>query len=192
MTLYQQRPKVIETLCLADFISMRRNKKAPNHCGDLMEELPETEYEEDNSDDIVDDYADVDLEQTYMFKNGTEIVKRKKQSILRWVHFDVETDSEKYYRELLMLFTQWRNEGMDLIKTFGSYQERYMSCKEKVERKRRQYEKGDVLINEMENVLSDPEGICMGSVSPENEHQEQVDIDEGVTVSKLYGCFDPG
>lgn len=105
VTLYQQRPKVIETLCLADFISMRRNKKAPNHCGDLMEELPETEYEEDNSDDIVDDYADVDLEQTYMFKNGTEIVKRKTQSILRWVHFDVETDSEKYYRELLMLFT---------------------------------------------------------------------------------------
>lgn len=34
VTLYQQRPKVIETLCLADFISMRRNKKAPNHCGD--------------------------------------------------------------------------------------------------------------------------------------------------------------
>lgn len=51
---------------------------------------------------------------SYMFRNGTEIVQRKKQCILRWVHFDVETEPEKYYRELLMLFTHWRNEVKDL------------------------------------------------------------------------------
>lgn len=32
---------------------------------------------------------------SYMFRNGTEIVQRKKQCILRWVHFDVETEPEK-------------------------------------------------------------------------------------------------
>lgn len=52
-----------------------------------------------------------------------KLVKGKKTCVLRWVHFDKETDSEKYYREHLILFIQWRNEEKDLIKTFASFEE---------------------------------------------------------------------
>lgn len=44
---------------------------------------------------------------TEVLGNDVEIVKRKKPYVLRWVHFDKETDPEKYFRELLMLFTHY-------------------------------------------------------------------------------------
>ena len=39
--------------------------------------------------------------------------------------FNKEFAPEKHYRELIMLFTLWRNEQTDLLHTFSSYQERY-------------------------------------------------------------------
>lgn len=42
------------------------------------DDLPETEYIEDTSDDVEDDFADLELQKSYMFRNGTEIVQRKK------------------------------------------------------------------------------------------------------------------
>lgn len=53
-----------------------------------------------------------------MFRNGIEIIKRKKLMVLRWVYFDIEIDSEKYYREFLMLFILWRKEEKDLMNIF--------------------------------------------------------------------------
>lgn len=82
----------------------------------INHDLLETEYVEDTSDDIECSLEEDVLQHSYVFKNGTEIVLRRKPCILRWVHFDVETESEKFYRELLMLFTHWRNEEKDLIK----------------------------------------------------------------------------
>jgi hypothetical protein len=40
--------------------------------------------------------------------------KRSKARIIRSVCFNKEVDSEKHYRELIMLFTSWRNEKTDL------------------------------------------------------------------------------
>lgn len=124
-------------MCLADFVSQfsvkyktAKNKKALNE-----EFLPENEYEEDMSEDY--HYAPleaVELAQSYVYKNGVEIIKRKKPCVLRWVHFDKETDSEKYYREHLMLFIPCRNEEKDLIKTFASFQESFQSCRLQVEK----------------------------------------------------------
>lgn len=98
--------------------------------------LPENEYEEDMSKDY--HYAPLEVEelvQSYVYKNGVEVIKRKKPCVLRWVHFDKETDSEKYYREHLMPFIPWRNEEKDLIKTFASFEESFQSCRLQVEKK---------------------------------------------------------
>ena len=38
-------------------------------------------------------------------------------------------DSEKHYRELIMLFTSWRNETTDLIKQYSSYEQHYLQVK---------------------------------------------------------------
>lgn len=51
-------------------------------------DLPETEYFEDTSDDIIDSSEEGILKHSYVFKNGIEIVQKRKQCVLRWVHFD--------------------------------------------------------------------------------------------------------
>ena len=41
--------------------------------------------------------------------------KRTTARIIRSVWFNKETEPEKHYRELIMLFTSWRNEETDFI-----------------------------------------------------------------------------
>lgn len=93
-----------------------------------------------------------ELSQSYIFRNGVEIVKRKKPCVLRWVHFDKETDSEKYYRELLMLFTHWRKGDEDLLKSFNSFEESFKSAKGQIEKKQEEYEKKGVNLDDVEAI----------------------------------------
>lgn len=93
-----------------------------------------------------------ELSQSYIFRNGVEIVKRKKPCVLRWVHFDKETDSEKYYRELLMLFTHWRKGDEDLLKSFNSFEESFKSAKGQIEKKQKEYEKKGVNLDDVEAI----------------------------------------
>ena len=51
--------------------------------------------------------------------------KRTKLRIIRSCWFNKDFEPEKYYRQLLMLFTSWRNEETDLIGSCCSYQEHY-------------------------------------------------------------------
>ena len=50
-----------------------------------------------------------------------------------------ETDPEKHYRELVMLFTPWRTEETDLLSSFSSYFERYLVLKDVIEEQKKQY-----------------------------------------------------
>lgn len=136
VTLYQQRPRALEGLCLADFVSQFYVKYKPqkNKNPTSEEYLPEND-DNDMSEDQESNLLVEELSQSYIFRNGVEIVKRKKPCVLRWVHFDKETDSEKYYRELLMLFTHWRKEDKDLLKSFNSFEESFKSAKGQIEKK---------------------------------------------------------
>lgn len=155
-------------------------------------ELPETEYVEDILDDIEDEVENYELAETYLFQNGTEIVKKKNTNVLRWVHFDIETDSKKHFRELLILFKPWRHEK-ELMSTFTSLEDSYLSCKDVIEKKRSEFESGACVSNEISDILLGIEcDLNLDSVAPENEHQEQIDIEDVVRLSTQYGCFDPG
>ena len=193
---YQQRPKVIESICLADFVakfSVKYKKKEKENENHRVNDLLETEYVEDTSDDVICPSEEDILQHTYVFKNGIEIVQRKKLCVLRWVHFDVETESEKFYRELLMLFTYWRNEEKDLIKNFNSFEESYMTRRSFIEKKRAEYENNKELLHDIEQAcLNNTSDEISLSVAPECEHQEEIDRNLGETLSEQYGCFDPG
>lgn len=77
--LYQQRPKVLEGICLADFVSWFQVKyHKENIKQNTSEELPENEPEEISEDAIPVMSNSCEFAQSYMFRNGTEIVKRKK------------------------------------------------------------------------------------------------------------------
>lgn len=56
-------------------------------------------------------------------KNVKEKQKEETARIIRSVWFNKETEPEKHYRELIMLFTSWRNEDTDLLGNCSSYQD---------------------------------------------------------------------
>jgi len=195
VTLYQQRPKDIDRVCLADFVSQfsvkyqSKQKKAKLLADG---ELPELEYEENVSDFQPQETENTDLAQTYTFKNGTVITKRKKPCVLRWPNFDKETDSEKHYREQLMLFCPWRSE-IDLLHKCDTFKDSYLLYKNDIEKKQAEYEKGAYATNSIENILlCGEDNLCTDQVAPGNEHLEQIDQEEGLSLSMQYGCFDPG
>lgn len=152
------------------------------------DDLPETE---DTSDDVEDDSVDFELQKSYMFRNGTEIFQRKKQCILRWVHFDVEKEPENFYRELLMLFTHWRNDVKDLKGNCLSFETMYLNKKDEIDSKRGEYEPSRVVVNTIEQAILmgiSSENECLDFVEPENE---LIDRDNGDRLCQKYGCFNP-
>lgn len=194
VTLYQQRPRALEGLCLADFVSQFYVKYKPqkNQKPISEEYLPEND-DDDLSEDQESNLFVEKLSQSYVFRNGVEIVKRKTPCVLRWVHFDKETDPEKYYRELLMLFTHWHKEDKDLLKAFKSFEESFKPAKGQIEKKQEEYEQKGVNLDDVETISQYmDDNTCSEYFAPGCEHQEQMDREKGPTMSEAYGCFDPG
>lgn len=196
--LYQQRPKVLEGICLADFVAwfqVKYKKENERNTASTCDELPEDVADDICSDDAITISTDsCEFAQSYLFRNGTEIIKRSKPQVLRWVNFDRETDSEKHYQELLMLFTPWRNEEKDLVNVSRSFEERYIECKGDIDKKLEKYQHGGQIVADVERALYgiDAEDLCVDFVAPNNEHEEELDREKETTLSKQWGCFDPG
>ena len=74
-------------------------------------------------------------------KGGITLVKRQKLRIIRSVRFNKNKDpARNYYREQIIVYTAWRNEGRDLLKDFQTYQDRFKVAKDEIKQKRKQYE----------------------------------------------------
>ena len=130
---YQRRPKQLEKLCLADFIAMFNCVKdeqadtdnatyEPSLIG-INDFLPETNFEDNTDDDpnSIHVTKSVCEPNEYMLKGGVKVVKRKKPKIIRSVRYHKDKDPENHFREQLMLYAPWRNEGTDLMKECQTY-----------------------------------------------------------------------
>lgn len=62
---------------------------------------------------FIDDYQNDDNEHSKVA--ASKIKKRTKVRIIRCVWFNNKVEPEKHYRELIMLFTTWRNKEIDLL-----------------------------------------------------------------------------
>ena len=51
----------------------------------------------------------------------------------------IDVDPEKHYRELIMLFTAWRNEQIDLINSCSPNEERFFQVKSKIDDQMKEY-----------------------------------------------------
>ena len=83
--------------------------------------------------------------------------KRSKARIIRSVCYNKEVDSQKHYRELVLLFTSWRNETRDLLKNCSSYQERYLQVKNAIDEQMKQYAICSDDLNEIQQQINDDE-----------------------------------
>ena len=106
--------------------------------------------------------------------------RRTKARIIRSVWFNKEAEPEKHYRELLMLFTSWRNEETDLIGMFSSYQERFMFLSNAIKEQMKQYAVCDEDFNQMQQEMSriesrfDETASCTQNI----EQQDEADGDQ--------------
>ena len=145
---YTKRPASLENLSLADWAAWydSRNKSYIKPCHELdIDNYPLETNVDDNDDDNVENEIEP--------KNK----KRSKARIIRSVCFNKNVDSEKHYRELIMLFTSWRDEMSDLLKNYYSYQEHYLQVKNIIDEQMKLYAMCTDDLNEIQNQLNNME-----------------------------------
>lgn len=134
---YTMRPSSLENITLANWAAWY------DMCGkpyieqsnelDIDDLLPETCNDDDYNDDDVDD-ADESSKKVTLAKSK----KRTMARIIRSCWFNKVAEPEKYYRELVMLFTSWRNKETNLTGFCSSYQEHYMLLFNAIEKQMKQ------------------------------------------------------
>ena len=179
---YMQRSPSLENISLADWAAYYDSCQKPftkkSRATDI-DDLPlETlDNDENNDDELVECVKEVT-------NTGKQVKpkKRLKPRIIRSVWFNVESHPEKHYRELIMLFTSWRNEETDLIGNSSSYQEQYLLLKEEIDKQMRQYAICSEDLNEIEqNLLStNCSEEQFDSIAPNTQHIELEDEAEGM------------
>ena len=152
---YASRPKKLEDLCLADFVSMidmhyiyKQQDSDGNSSVDESEDSDNELAEEQN--EISDDALYIKLKSILLIKIGRskQMKLRRKRKVLRFVNYKYQTDAENYCREKLMLYIPWRNELEDLFFNTESFVEAYNLLKEKIHCKMRIYEPAAEVIDE--------------------------------------------
>lgn len=149
---YIRRPREMIQYCYADFVSWFdtsfEKRKKSNTCLDTENELPEHEYTceleddilgmEEEDSDVVQDYLSCERE-IYEFKDGTVMRKRKKQKVIRYHNISLNENKEEHYRQMIMLFTKWRYEKVDLLHCCSSYEESYLKMRNVIEATKTRY-----------------------------------------------------
>ena len=116
---YAARPVSLQNMCLATFavtydvIQSSTKKEETDGVNDEEEEMQNTEN--DNS-----------VTKMKLQKGLGVIKKRKQEAILHTRRYKIHAESEKYYHSKLLLYYPWNNED-DIISTFTTYHESYMS-----------------------------------------------------------------
>ena len=172
---YTKRPASLEHISLADWAAwydscgMTKKYVKKSHKLDI-DNLPF----ETNINGINDDEEEEEKEPS---KNK----KRSRPRIIRSVCFNKEVDSEKHYRELIMLFTAWRNEETDFIGICSSYQDYFSQVKHLIDEQMKQYAICGEDLNEIENQISnmDDNDDNYDLIAPGAQNIERQDESEG-------------
>jgi hypothetical protein len=108
---YSKRSKKLETVTLADYAAWYDHTRVTA------------------SEQLINDDEQLSCDETDDMPGGANTARKRKHArIIRFVRF-AKNEPEKYYREKLMLYTHWRNEVVDLLDGFATFEQRYNSIK---------------------------------------------------------------
>ena len=154
--------------------------------------VPESQCS-DNDDSIEPTEKD---ESTASKKSVSKGLKRRQTPrIIRYVHFNPDTDSEKFYRELIMLFYPWRDEHKDLLAGSETYKKRYELIHEAIEEERLIYEPFRDAVDSAEQIVENIENEfdeAWENLAPNTEHMESTDIPQGSSNENEQEHYDIG
>ena len=175
---YAKRPVGLQHLTLADWAAwydlcsstyVRQSKQTD------IDHLPFETCNQDQNDDELEEFCEQNKPQKYK--------KRKRARIIRSVFYDKEANPEKHYRELIMLFTPWRNEETDLLSNFTSYHEKYLHVKDTIEEQRCEYAVCSDDLNEIQDRLNNTDEDNLDrydQIAPNTQDVESKDESEGI------------
>ena len=184
---YALRPRKLENLCLADFCSWFRvvyNSRSAVH---------------EDEDGVETETSEMKLSKAgkdYKCDNGTVLRTRKQPVVIRYVRYQHKADPENYFREVLMLFTPWRQEDA-IIGNCQTYQDRFEELvkitdihAKMVEYKQNWY-KLDLAVQDLQK--RDDSGMEdeWDRIAPGVQQVEREDEEEGVQESDIYPVFAP-
>ena len=190
---YTKRPLSLEHVTLADWAAWYDSSGKPYVKKSYQVDIDNLPVETAIGEENHDDYDERSCEPQ---KNK----KRSKARIIRSVCFNKQVDPERHYRELIMLFTPWKNEETDLIGDFTSYQEHYSLLKNVIDEQMKQYAICSEDLNEIQEHLnnsqwSDDTYDVIARVTQNMEYRDdaegiqdlQPDFNEGYDMSDDIG-----
>ncbi|CAB4015874.1 ATP-dependent DNA helicase PIF1 [Paramuricea clavata] len=132
---YVERPDSLNLITLTDWAAwydssgLTKYKKSVKTSD--IDNLP---LEDENNDD------DLGVQNTECCVSSKKSIKKRSHArIIRSVWFNKESQPEKHYGELIMLFTPWRNEQADLMGAYSSFQEHYEARRDEINEQMEQY-----------------------------------------------------
>ena len=114
----------------------------------LDDRLLEAQGEIEEENDIEDNDRNV-KSKVIKFACVTQVRKRIHQKVINSHITPINHDKEEHYRENIMLYTCWRNDEIDLLAGFESFEENFNAKVEEISRNKLNYEK----IDDYENLL---------------------------------------
>ncbi|XP_070567274.1 uncharacterized protein [Ptychodera flava] len=163
---YEQRPKAIEKLCLADLAAWY-----------TFQWVKDDQQDQDKDNDELYHSEDDDSQTSYRV-GGLLYKKRTKSKVIRYVRFHKEKDRENYYRELIMLFYHWRHENQYLL-VVDTYYDRYLQIKQEVDAKEKEYNKNAEALDQAIEAVQNTAMDMFDNVAPNTQHQERQDCAQG-------------
>ena len=181
---YPQRPKQLEECCLAEFLS-----KWTIIFTDSTKEI-DTDIETFAEYEEIENQSKTNLREIH--KGKIIFKERQHHAIIRYANYNKNTDPENHFREQLMLFLPWRNEDIDLISTYPTYQQHYFDKLDIIALNSKQYTNKEINLEEAEKqVNKELHQQLYDKLFPNIETTEQQDKDEGSKPSDQFIYYQP-
>ncbi len=197
ITSYAKRPRKLQYMCLADYVSELTVHYHNIPASREMEETNESNdygyYEHDEDIELSENLDNLTVPEG-IFPLETLLAtfkKRRNPRVIRFVNYNREYDQENYCRERMLLYLPWRKEEM-LKGKHDSYAEAFQANEELIKRNLCKYEKFVNEVREAEelmDVADDDENF--GNIAPNTEQAERDDELEGLKDSPEYAFFRP-
>ena len=176
---YVERPDSLKTITLADWAawySSGLNKYTKYVKKSDIDNFPLEDEDENNDDDL-----GVQNDSESCVSSKKSIKKRSQARIIRSVWFNKESQPGKHYRELIMLFTPWRNEQVDLMGNYSSFEEHYEARRDEISEQMQQSAVCSEDLNEIQHHLQECDDDAYDTIAPVTQDTERRNENEGNT-----------
>ncbi len=189
---YAKRPRILENMCLADYVSELNIQYEKCDKQDL--DLEQGDHDSDEKDEDIPDserIIDFSAEGIFPFTRGSATFKKRKmRRVIRFVNYNRLRDEENYCREKLLLYKPWRKEEL-LIGNHDSYRKAFDENEGIIRHNMIKYEEFSEEVQEAEELIENTENENFDGLAPTTEQEERDAELIGPTDSADYRFFRP-